>query len=169
MIKLTTAEGAIIEVEREVIEQSGTIRNILNDVRMSDKPIPLPNVSGPILTKIIQYCEHHKNDSSRRQLKQESQNIENDSSEAAIQRAIEKMDEFDHNFCRVDQGTLFDILLAANFLDIQPLLDLAGYTVANMINGKTVKEIRDTFHIKNDFSPEDEERVIKENSWCENE
>ncbi|KAJ1822146.1 hypothetical protein LPJ56_000993 [Coemansia sp. RSA 2599] len=169
MIKLTTAEGAIIEVEREVIEQSGTIRNILNDVRMSDKPIPLPNVSGPILTKIIQYCTHHRNDPSRRQPAQDGLNMDNDSSEAAIQRAIEKMDEFDHDFCRVDQGTLFDILLAANFLDIQPLVDLAGYTVASMLKGKTVQEIRDTFHIKNDFSPEEEERVLKANAWCENE
>ncbi|KAJ1720570.1 hypothetical protein LPJ53_004811 [Coemansia erecta] len=135
---------------------------------MTDKPIPLPNVSGPILTKIIQYCQHHKDDASRRQPKPSNYDLENDCSEAAVQQAIEKMDDFDRDFCRVDQGTLYDLLLAANFLDIQPLLDLVGYTVASMMKDKSVQEIRDTFHIKNDFTPEEEKRVIKENSWCEN-
>ncbi|KAJ1998659.1 hypothetical protein H4R26_005377 [Coemansia thaxteri] len=168
MIKLTTAEGAVISVERDIIEQSGTIRNILSDVGSSDKPIPVPNVSGPILTKIIEYCRHHRNEPARRQPPDSYLLEENDSSEAAVQRAVEQMDEFDHQFCRVDQGTLFDIILAANFLDIQPLLDVAGYTVANMMKGKSVEEIRATFNIKNDFTPDEEEEVLKENSWCEN-
>ncbi|KAJ2826433.1 hypothetical protein FBU31_003442 [Coemansia sp. 'formosensis'] len=168
MIKLMTAEGAVISVERDIIEQSGTIRNILSDVGSTDKPIPVPNVSGPILSKIIEYCRHHRNDPSRRQAKESHGPEESDSSDAVIQRAIEQMDEFDHQFCRVDQGTLFDIMLAANFLDIQPLLDLAGYTVANMVKGKSVEEIRSTFNIKNDFTPEEEEEVLRENAWCEN-
>ena len=57
---------------------------------------------------------------------------------------------------------------AANFLDIKPMLDLTCKTVANMIRGKKVEEIRRTFNIKNDFTPEEEEQVKKENDWCEN-
>ena len=56
---------------------------------------------------------------------------------------------------------------AANYLDIKPLLDLTCKTVANMIKGKTPEEIRKTFNIKNDFTPEEEEQVRKENAWCE--
>ena len=56
---------------------------------------------------------------------------------------------------------------AANYLDIKPLLDLTCKTVANMIKGKTPEEIRKTFNIKNDFTPEEEEIVRKENEWCE--
>ncbi|KAJ2902609.1 hypothetical protein GGI21_004535 [Coemansia aciculifera] len=168
LINLMTAEGAVISVERDIIEQSGTIRNILSDLGSTDKPIPIPNVSGPILTKIIEYCRHHRNDPWRRHGREAAGvGEESDSSDAAIRRAIEQMDEFDHQFCRVDQGTLFDIMLAANFLDIQPLLDLAGYTVAGMVKGKSVDEIRSTFNIKNDFTAEEEEAVLKENAWCE--
>ncbi|KAJ1883354.1 hypothetical protein LPJ66_011039 [Kickxella alabastrina] len=170
LIKLITAEGALIEVEQDIIEQSGTIRNILTDIGLTDKPIPLPNVSGPILTKIIEYCMHHRHDTSRRRQppSQPALDTESDCRESAIEEAIAKMDDFDHEFCRIDQGTLFDLLLAANFLDIQPLLDLTGYTVANMMKGKTVQEIRDTFHVRSDFTPEEEEQVMKENAWCEN-
>ena len=39
--------------------------------------------------------------------------------------------------------------------------------MANMIKGKSVEEIRKTFNIVNDFSPEEEEQIRKENDWCE--
>ena len=39
--------------------------------------------------------------------------------------------------------------------------------VAEMIRGKTPEEIRKHFNIKNDFTPEEEEQVRRENEWCE--
>jgi S-phase kinase-associated protein 1 len=55
---------------------------------------------------------------------------------------------------------------AANYLNIKSLLDLTCMTVANMIKGKTPEEIRKTFNIKNDFTPEEEEEVRRENQWA---
>ncbi|KAK0575304.1 hypothetical protein LWI29_037009 [Acer saccharum] len=46
------------------------------------------------------------------------------------------------------------------------LLDLTCQTVADMIKGKTPEEIRKTFNIKNDFTPEEEEEVRRENQWA---
>jgi len=67
---------------------------------------------------------------------------------------------------KVDQSTLFELILAANYLNIKPLLDLTCLTVANMIKGKTPEEIRKTFNIPNDFTPEEEEKVRRENQWA---
>jgi len=36
-----------------------------------------------------------------------------------------------------------------------------------MIKGKTPDEIRETFNIVNDFTPEEEAQVRAENTWCE--
>ena len=55
---------------------------------------------------------------------------------------------------------------AANYLDIKGLLDLTCQTVANMMKGKSVEEIRKIFNIKNDFTPEEEEEIRKENQWA---
>lgn len=55
---------------------------------------------------------------------------------------------------------------AANYLNIKGLLDLTCQTVADMIKGKTPEEIRKTFNIKNDFTPEEEEEVRRENQWA---
>lgn len=68
---------------------------------------------------------------------------------------------------QVDQEMLFEIILAANYLDIKPLLDVGCKTVANMIKGKSPEEIRKLFNIKNDFTPEEEEQIKRENEWAE--
>ena len=49
---------------------------------------------------------------------------------------------------------------------VKPLLDLACAKVASMIKGKTPEDIRKTFNIKNDFTPEEEAAIKEENKWC---
>merc|ERR1712178_193565 len=74
---------------------------------------------------------------------------------------------WDKEFVKVDDETLFNLIPAANYLDIKSLLDLTCKTVADEIKGKTPEEIRIRFNIKNDFTPEEEEEVKRENAWCE--
>lgn len=59
------------------------------------------------------------------------------------------------------------LLQAANYLDIKALLDVGCKTVANMIKGKSPEEIRKTFNIQNDFTPEEEDVIRRENEWAE--
>ncbi|KAJ3041395.1 hypothetical protein HDV00_009374 [Rhizophlyctis rosea] len=156
MVKLTSSDGQEFTVAKEVACQSILIKNMLEDVgEAEDQPIPLPNVSGPILDKVIQYAQQHKDDPP---LPQE---------EEMKPKSSEDIDEWDRDFMNVDQGTLFELILAANYLDMKGLLDLGCKTVANMIKGKSVEEIRKTFNIVNDFTPEEEEQIRKENEWCE--
>ncbi|KAI9627625.1 hypothetical protein KEM48_012087 [Puccinia striiformis f. sp. tritici PST-130] len=75
--------------------------------------------------------------------------------------------DWDTKFINVDQEMLFEIILAANYLDIKPLLDVGCKSVANMIKGKQPEEIRKLFNIANDFTPEEEAQIKKENEWAE--
>jgi S-phase kinase-associated protein 1 len=61
------------------------------------------------------------------------------------------------------------MILAANdkIFGSKTILDATCKAVADMIKGKTPEEIRATFNIKNNFTPEEEEQVRKENEWCE--
>ncbi|KAJ3101681.1 hypothetical protein HDU97_001222 [Phlyctochytrium planicorne] len=156
MVKLTSSDGQEFSVGKEIACQSILIKNMLEDVGESeDQPIPLPNVSGPILSKVIEYATQHKDDPPP------------PPEEEMKPKSSEDIDEWDREFMTVDQGTLFEIILAANYLDMKNLLDLGCKTVANMIKGKSVEEIRKTFNIVNDFTPEEEEQIRKENEWCE--
>ena len=107
------------------------------------------------MQKVIDWCVHHRADPPA------------PAEDDAKAKALDDIEEWDAEFVKVDQGTLFELILAANYLDIKPLLDLTCKTVANMIKSKTPEEIRKTFNIKNDFTPAEEEQVRKENEWCE--
>ncbi|KAL1925937.1 hypothetical protein VTP01DRAFT_7215 [Rhizomucor pusillus] len=151
-VKLISSDNEDFTVDKEVAERSVLIKNMLEDVGDSDSPIPLPNVTAKVLRKVIEWCEHHRNDPVT-QDEQERRNTE--------------IDDWDQKYMEVDQETLFDIILAANYLDIKPLLDVGCKTVANMIKGKSAEEIRRTFNITNDFTPEEEAQIKKENEWAE--
>ena len=72
-------------------------------------------------------------------------------------------------FVDIEQQLLFDVILAANYLDIESLFDVTCCKVASMMRNKTAKEIRDTFNIENDYTPEEEAKFIEETTWCQNE
>ena len=88
---------------------------------------------------------------------------QDDNPEAAEADRNEAITGWDAEFVKVDQATLFEMIMAANFLDIKKMLDLTCKAVAEMIKGKTPEEIRKHFNITNDFTPEEEEQVRREN------
>ncbi|EZG45864.1 putative Skp1 family protein [Gregarina niphandrodes] len=75
--------------------------------------------------------------------------------------------EWDYKFTCVEIPTVFELILAANYLDIPGLADLCCARVASEIRGRSVEEIRALFQIENDFTPEEEKQIREENRWCD--
>lgn len=119
-------------------------------------PTNTAQVNESVLKKVIEWCEHHKDDPPA------SADDDSDS-----RKKTTDIEEWDQKFMQVDQEMLFEIILASNYLDIKPLLDVGCKTVANMIKGKSPEEIRKTFNITNDFTPEEEDQIRRENEWAE--
>jgi len=159
-IKLQSNDGEIIEVDADVAKMSVTIKTMLDDLGIvptgekDEEAIPLPKVSAAILRKVIVWAEYHKHDIT-------------DPEEENRERRLDDVSPWDQDYLKIDQGTLFELILAANYLDIKGLLNVTCKTVANMMKGKSPEEIRKTFNIVNDFTPEEEEQIRKENEWCE--
>ncbi|KAL7745816.1 hypothetical protein ACLKA6_010009 [Drosophila palustris] len=157
-IKLQSSDEEIFDTDIQIAKCSGTIRTMLEDCGMEEDEnaiVPLPNVNSTILRKVLTWANYHKDD---------PQPTEDDESK---EKRTDDITSWDADFLKVDQGTLFELILAANYLDIKGLLELTCKTVANMIKGKTPEDIRKTFNIKKDFTPAEEEQVRKENEWCE--
>ncbi|GJN29358.1 hypothetical protein PR202_gb17579 [Eleusine coracana subsp. coracana] len=146
MITLKCSDGEDFEVE-EATMQSQTIKHMIED-DCADNGIPLPNVTATILSKLLEYWASSSSTSN---------NSDDNNNE---------LKSWDADFIKVDQATLFDLILAANYLDIKGLLDLTCQTVADMIKGNTPEQIRQTFNIKNDFTPEEEAEIRRENAWA---
>jgi len=112
----------------------------------TEDEIPLTNVSSKCLSKLIEYCKHH--------LKDEPEEIPKPLKSSNL---AEMVSEFDAKFIDIDDlESIFDIIMAANYLNIKSLLDLSCAKIATLIRGKTPEEIRKTFNIVNDFTPEEE-------------
>ncbi|KIM77970.1 hypothetical protein PILCRDRAFT_824953 [Piloderma croceum F 1598] len=154
MIMLVSSDDVLFEVDREIAERSSVIRQMLEVIGEQDQEIPLPNVSSDVLEKVLEYCEYYRGEPL-------------DVQTTYTEKRTTNISRWDQKFITVDQGMLFEIILAANFLDIKSLLDLGCKTVANMIKGKTAEEIRKLFNIVNDFTPEEEAQIRKENEWAE--
>ncbi|CAO2210133.1 unnamed protein product [Urochloa humidicola] len=105
--------------------------------------VPLPNVTGNILAKVLEYC--------------------NKPTTVIIK---EELKEFNEVFVDVDRATLLQLILAANYLDMKRLLDIASHKVADSIKDKSSKEIMDMFNIQNDFTPEENAETHRENAWA---
>ncbi len=117
-VSLKSSDEQEFSIDQNVAEQSVLLKNMLEDVEGAvEHAIPLPNVTGKVLQKVIDYCEKHV--------------------------STTELEEWDSEYINVDEDFLFEIILAANYLDIKPLLDLGCRTVANMLKGKTPEQIRE--------------------------
>ncbi|EIN03422.1 E3 ubiquitin ligase SCF complex Skp subunit, partial [Punctularia strigosozonata HHB-11173 SS5] len=145
MVVLITSDDERIVVEDDIAKRSGLIRDLLAapwDPKDGDREymgIELPIVSSDVLKKILEYCEHHKEEPF------------DDTYESEDMFA--DIDEWDLNFITADPHMAFEIVLAANYLEIPPLVSLGSKAVANMMRGKDAEEICDMFNIEKDFEP----------------
>ncbi|XP_010029650.2 SKP1-like protein 1B [Eucalyptus grandis] len=147
-VTLLSSDGESFEVEQSVAVESITIKDSIEEGGAGNA-IPVPNVNSKILAKVIEYCKKHV-----------------ESAKAEDRVDDEDLVAWDADFVEVDRATLFDLIRAANFLNIKSLLDLTCQTVADMIKRMTPEEQRKTFSIRNDFTPEEEEEVRRENQWA---
>ncbi|KAI9765086.1 MAG: hypothetical protein M1840_007793 [Geoglossum simile] len=114
----------------------------------------LCQVNQVVLEKVFEWCDYHKGDPL-------------ESTDDDSRRKTTDMNEWDQIYFQVDQEMVFEIILAANYLEIRTLLDAGCSTIANWIKGKDPHEIRRIFNIQNDFTPEEEDQIRRENEWAE--
>lgn len=95
--------------------------NVLKKVR-TQRSVPLyaqeTHLTPTLFCQVLEYCGHHRNDPAPPA----------DEAEESRKRTTD-ISEWDSKFISVDQEMLFEIILAANYLDIKPLLDVGCKTV----------------------------------------
>ena len=124
-ISLRSSDGELFHVDPEVAKKSATIKTMLDMLDIGeddDEEVPIPNVNAAILKLVIQWATYHKDDPQPNNDENTAENI--------------NISDCDDSFLRdLDQDTLYELILAANYLDIQGLLNVTCATVANMIRG----------------------------------
>jgi len=100
------------------------------------KEVPLPGVEGPILAEVVNYMQHHKG-------------VEPPIVEKPLRSKVMKevcQDAWDADYIDAigdDRQKLYDVILAANYMDIKSLLHLGCAKVASLIKGQPLEKIKD--------------------------
>ena len=155
MFKLISDDGATFDVSENALVKLNTLKIMKESEVDTENGIPVNGIDNCTLKNILRYIDIDLNNSEPEEKKEDN-----------ILKYVFCSSEEDF-FNELSQENLFKIIQGANFLDYPRLLNASCQVVADMIKGKTPQEIRKTFNIKNDFTPEEEEQIRKENEWLE--
>ncbi|XP_018489784.2 SKP1-like protein 13 [Raphanus sativus] len=153
MITLKSSDDESFEVDEAVVLQSPCLTNVVEDC---DDPVyKIKEVTGKILAKVIEYCKNHVA-------------VVNSADSSSSSSGDDALKKWDAEFIKeMDLSTVYDLLMAANYLNIKGLIDLACQRVADEIAAcKDHKEIRAKLGIVSDYTAEEEAEVLKENEWA---
>ncbi|CAG2101374.1 unnamed protein product [Medioppia subpectinata] len=160
-IKLKSSEGGIYECGLTAAKMSDLVKNMVEslgtDAVVTTEPIILGNeaVTDAALKKIIEWVEFHWDDPP----------VDHDF-EDEKDRRNEELSHWDKQFIDVDdQALLFDVIAAANYMDIKGLVEVGAKHICSKIRGKSCQEVREMLKITNDFTAEEEDAIHKENAW----
>ena len=122
-------EGDTFDVPIEIAKLSNLVVTTLggdDDTHTNDTDeaieIPLPNVRTQVLAKVIEYCTHFS-----------AEPMTPITTPLKSTRIDEIVQEWYADFVDVDQIMLFELVTAANFMDIKALLDLTCLAVSVLI------------------------------------
>ncbi|KAK2992054.1 hypothetical protein RJ640_009784 [Escallonia rubra] len=134
-ITLKSSDGESFDIEQAVALQSDIIQHkieshVASGGSFNSVTVEVPNLTGEILAKVIEYCTKHAESS---------------------EKTGELSEKWDGEFIGgVEVGMLMDLFLAGYELKIKGLNDLAANRIGGMMIGKTPEEIRVIFDIKED-------------------
>ena len=119
-ITLRSSDGEAFEVEEKVATESQTIKHMIED---DYSEIPLPNVTSNILTLVIEYCKKHI-EAAADPVPETSYPSLNDKTHVDPLTAA-----WDAEFVKVDQNTLFDLIVVCKNKPLCPFILLSPFVL----------------------------------------
>lgn len=140
--KLTSSDGQEFTIDELSAKRSELFKGIIED-NPEELTIPL-DVQGSVLIKVVEYLIHYQSTEPRVIPKPLPGLLE------------ECIDQWDIDFLAgIDLDLTFDLVNAANYLDIKSLLELSCAKIASLMKGKSSEEIRIMFNIECDLTEEE--------------
>lgn len=148
MVKVITNDGVEFDVSNDIAtyklsddyENKPLIGYLVTPIEMMEgededdvAPVPIPNVDSVMLKRVMEYSEHYSSHPMK-----------------IIEKPMLSYDMKDNveyfyaNFINsLTTVEVFQVLLAAIFMDVKPLATLAGSKIGSLIKGKTSAEVQE--------------------------
>ncbi|KAL6196808.1 hypothetical protein ACLB2K_032421 [Fragaria x ananassa] len=128
-ISLKTSDDEVFESEENVAMEFGTVKAFFGDDGVSrDMVMPIPNVHSKELTRIIDFCTKHL------ALKPKADHDEAGKKELRKFYAVYVKEDTTER--------IMELILAADYLNVNDFLDLLNQSVADRIKNKSVEYVR---------------------------
>jgi len=135
-IKLISKDAKDFTVDKKYAFISNLVKTSMEQ-DASATEIPMPGVKGDILARVVDYMNHHKGT--------EPPIIEKPLRSKVMKEVCK--DSWDAEFINSigdsDRQKLYDLILAANYMDIKGLLHLGCAKVASLIKGQPLEKIKE--------------------------
>lgn len=155
-IQLVSSEGEVHSLSKKAAELSKLLKGTIQDFQ-GEISIPLVEVDNFTTRKLIEYLSHYNGN-----LPQEIEKP------LRSNNMHENTDEYSANFIdSLSLKELEDMTLAANFMEIQPLLDLCCAKYVALAKDKSEEELMKEFGITTSFTEEEKKKIKDENPWLD--
>lgn len=144
-IVCVSSDGEKCEIDEISSKKSELLTQIFADFKENMEETQLSDITGNILKKVFEYLIHYK--------EEEPTKIPKPLPSAELEEVCGEWDLQFINSMSLDD--VLDLINAANFFSIRPLLELSCAKIASEMYGKTTEEIREKFDIENDLDEED--------------
>jgi len=134
-LKLISKDSKDFVVEKKYAFISTLVKTSL-DTDANATEVPMPGVKADILAKVVEYMNHHKG-------------VEPPIIEKPLRSKVMAdvcKDKWDADFIDKigeNRQQLYDLILAANYMDVKSLLHLGCAKVASLIKGQPLEKIKD--------------------------
>ena len=124
-----------------------------DDEEIYNFDLPPINISIGILSKVIEFCHHY-------QTIEVMNDIQRPLQSHRLERNVTQ--EWYYNFINTieDQRSLFRLVNAANYLGVEPLLNLAVLALALRVQGKNEDEVKNILNIPGEIQVKQSKRKI---------
>ena len=154
-ITLISSDSQTFVISKKAAMRVELIKDSIDD-NQNNVDFPVPTIKGEVLKKVVEYLEHYEN--------QEPPKIECPLPNRDFKDIV---GEWNYNYIDDSFDRIISLIQAANYQNINSLLQLGSAKVASSIIGKTTEEIKELFGITTDFTPEEQQDIIKENKYFE--
>ncbi len=154
IIKLKTGDGKEIELSKKAAKRSGLLKGIFEDFP-DNTEFPVNQVNGDTLEKVKEYLVYYQD--------QEPPKIDVPLKSTNFKQCIS---EWDNNYLGEDIDLIFNLLNAANYMDIEPLLNLTSAKLGSKIKGITSESVKKEFEIP-PLTNEEQDQVIDLKKYLE--
>lgn len=157
IIRLKSNDGKVFEIT----ELEGSISELIRDATEGNEDdvteIEISRVNSDCLEKVVNFMKHY----AVEKMKEVPTPLGGSTFNEVIDQKWYQDFVADDN---VNGDMVFDMLTAANFMGIKPLLDLTCLKVTFQLTGKSAEEIREILKLPV-LTPEEEAKAREDHKW----